>query len=54
MGAQPSRGLLLRWDDSGAEEEDDDEEADAATTAGSGSRQLTEPEAGKVSGATAP
>lgn len=54
MGAQASRGLLLRWEDSAAEEEDDDEEAEATTTAGSGSRQLTELEGGKVSGATAP
>lgn len=54
MGAQPSRGLLLRWEDSGAEEEQDEEEADATATAGSGSRQLPEPEGGKVSGATAP
>lgn len=45
MGAHPSRGMLLRWEDSGAEEE-----AEATTTtAGSGSRQLTE-----ASGAPAP
>lgn len=56
MGAHPSRGLLFRWEDSGAEEEQDDEEAEATTaaTAGSGSRQLMEPEGGEVSGPTAP
>ncbi len=52
IGAHTSRGLLFRWEDSGAEEEDD-EEAEA-TAAGSGSRQLTEPEGGEVSGPTAP
>lgn len=56
MGAHPSRGLLFRWEDSGAEEEEDEEEeaTAAAAAAGSGSRQLTEPEGGEVSGPTAP
>lgn len=54
IGAHPSRGPLFRWEDSGAEEEQDDEEAEATTAAGSGSRQLTEPEGGEVSGPTAP
>lgn len=55
IGAHPSKGLLFRWEDSGAEEEEDDEEADAMrAAAGSGSRQLTELEGGEVSGPTAP
>jgi len=49
MGAHPSSGLFFRWEDSGTEEEEDDEAA-----AGSGSRQLTEPEGGELSGPTAP
>lgn len=55
IGAHPSRGLLFRWEDSGAEEEEEDEEAEAtAAAADSGSRQLTEVEGGEVSGPTAP
>lgn len=58
IGAQPSRGLLFRWEGSGAEEEHDEEAeettAAAAAAAGSGSRQLTEPAGGDVSGPTAP
>lgn len=53
MGAHPSRGLLFRWEDSGAEEEEE-EEVEATAAPGSGSRQLIEPEGGEVSGPTAP
>lgn len=51
MGAHPSSGLLLRWEESEAEEEEDEE---AAAVEGSGSAQLTEPEGGEVSGPMAP
>lgn len=51
MGAHPSRGPLLRWEDSGIEEDDDEAEA---TPVGSGSRQLPELEGGEVSSPTAP